>query len=77
MGDQGDPESVPDTEQCCKRSRLKDTWVLVKDFLKDQGLEKLHIDSYNHFINVEMPKILEAHRRVTSDADANWYVLIT
>lgn len=57
-----------------KGRKLRDTWVIVKDFLRDQGLEKLHIESYNNFINVEMPKILEANRRVTSDADSSWYL---
>ena len=56
------------------QSQLSDTWVIVRDFLKTQGLEKLHMDSYNNFINVEMKKILFANRRVTSDADSNWYL---
>ena len=57
-----------------KTKRVRDTWVIVKNFLRNHGLEKLHIDSYNNFINVEMPKILEANKRVTSDADNNWFL---
>ena len=36
---------------------------------------KQHIDSFNHFINVEIKKIVRAkgNEKVTCDTDPNWY----
>ncbi|XP_037499224.1 DNA-directed RNA polymerase III subunit RPC2 [Rhipicephalus sanguineus] len=38
------------------------------------GLVRHHIDSFNHFINVELKNIMRANDRVTSDADPNFYL---
>ena len=35
-------------------SSLKEKWKLVPAFIRLRGLVKQHIDSFNHFINVEM-----------------------
>ncbi|XP_055332773.1 LOW QUALITY PROTEIN: DNA-directed RNA polymerase III subunit RPC2-like [Paramacrobiotus metropolitanus] len=68
-------DSTTGTTSSDSRSpKLINTSVIVKDFLKSHGLEKLHLDSYNNFINVRMPEILRANRRVTSDADSSWYL---
>ena len=38
---------------------LRDKWRLVPHFLKLRGLMKQHIDSYDHFIGVEMKQIVQ------------------
>lgn len=39
-----------------------------------RGLVKQHIDSFNHFMNVEIKKIVEANCVVTSDVDPSFIV---
>jgi len=36
---------------------------------------KQHIDSFNHFINVDIKKIVQANRKIVCDADPNFYML--
>ena len=38
---------------------LRDKWRLVPHFLRLRGLMKQHIDSYDHFIGVEMKQIVQ------------------
>jgi DNA-directed RNA polymerase III subunit RPC2 len=47
----------------------QDKWNLLPAFLKVKGLVKQHIDSYNHFVDVELKKIIQANRIVRSDVD--------
>lgn len=51
-----------------------DKWNLVPAFLKVKGLVKQHIESFNHFVEVELQKIIEAEPIITSDIDRNFYV---
>ncbi|KAL1476497.1 hypothetical protein MTO96_018485 [Rhipicephalus appendiculatus] len=53
---------------------LSEKWKLLPAFLKVNGLVRHHIDSFNHFINVELKNIMRANERVTSDADPNFYL---
>jgi DNA-directed RNA polymerase beta subunit len=39
---------------------LEAKWKLVPAFLKVRGLMKQHIASFNHFVNVDMEKIVKA-----------------
>lgn len=50
----------------------EDKWNLLPAFLKVKGLVKQHIDSYNHFVEVELKKILEANKVVRSDVDGRF-----
>lgn len=50
----------------------EDKWNLLPAFLKVKGLVKQHIDSYNHFVDVELKKILKANKVVRSDVDPNF-----
>jgi len=34
----------------------EDLWILVENFIKERGLVKLHLDSYNEFIKKEYNK---------------------
>lgn len=47
----------------------EDKWNLLPAFLKVKGLVKQHIDSYNHFVDVELKKIMQANKTVRSDVD--------
>lgn len=35
---------------------------------------KQHIDSFNHFINVDIKKIVQANKKIVCDADPNFYL---
>lgn len=53
---------------------LEDKWKLVPAFLEIKGLVKQHIDSFNHFVNVDIKKIVQANKLVLSDADPLFYL---
>lgn len=52
----------------------RDKWNLVPAFLKVKGLVKQHIESFNHFVEVELKKIIEAEPIITSDIDPDFYL---
>ncbi|KAF2660853.1 beta and beta-prime subunits of DNA dependent RNA-polymerase [Lophiostoma macrostomum CBS 122681] len=47
----------------------QDKWNLLPAFMKTKGLVKQHIDSFNHFAEVDLKKIIAANRVVRSDSD--------
>ncbi|KAH8320546.1 hypothetical protein KR067_005238 [Drosophila pandora] len=53
---------------------LQEKWKLLPAFLQVKGLVKQHIDSFNHFINVDIKKIVRANEMVTSGADPLFYL---
>ncbi|XP_064484675.1 DNA-directed RNA polymerase III subunit RPC2-like [Ornithodoros turicata] len=53
---------------------LSEKWKLLPAFLTAQGLVRHHIDSFNHFINVEIKDIVKANEKITSDADPQFYL---
>lgn len=53
---------------------LEEKWKLVPAFLQIKGLVKQHIDSFNHFVNVDIKKIVQANKTVISDADPIFYL---
>ncbi|XP_055374306.1 DNA-directed RNA polymerase III subunit RPC2 [Condylostylus longicornis] len=53
---------------------LTEKWKLVPAFLQIKGLVKQHIDSFNHFVNVDIKKIVAANQIVLSDADPMFYL---
>uniref|UniRef100_A0A5K3EII2 DNA-directed RNA polymerase subunit beta n=1 Tax=Mesocestoides corti TaxID=53468 RepID=A0A5K3EII2_MESCO len=53
--------------------KLKNKERLVPAFLSVKGLVKLHIDSFNHFIETEIRNIVQANSRV-SVPSANWWL---
>ena len=53
---------------------VEEKWKFLPAFLKVKGLVKQHIDSFNHFINTEIKKIMKANELVTSDADPMFYL---
>lgn len=55
-------------------SNVQEKWKLVPAFLKNKGLVKQHVDSYNYFINVEIKKIVQANEKVVSHADQTFYL---
>lgn len=56
---------------------VEDKWQLLPAFLKTRGLVKQHIDSYNHFVDVELKNIIKANEKVTSDVDPKFYLKYT
>ncbi|KAF2205424.1 beta and beta-prime subunits of DNA dependent RNA-polymerase [Delitschia confertaspora ATCC 74209] len=52
----------------------RDKWNLLPAFLKVKGLVKQHIDSFNHFVDIELSKIVEANKEVRSDVDPKFYL---
>jgi DNA-directed RNA polymerase beta subunit len=48
-------------------NRLEDKWKLVPAFQRVRGLVKQHIHSFDHFVNEELKKILEANSEIRSD----------
>jgi len=53
---------------------VADKWKLLPAFLKVRGLVKQHLDSYNHFIAIDIKHIVRANELVTCDADPNFYL---
>lgn len=43
-------------------------------FLRLRGLVKAHIDSFNHFLNVDIREIIRANQLITSDVDPTFYL---
>lgn len=56
---------------------VEEKWRLLPAFLKVRGLVKQHIDSFNHFVNVDIKHIVKANEKVTCDADQNWSLRFT
>ena len=52
----------------------RDKWNLLPAFLKVKGLVKQHIESFNHFVEVELKKIIDAEPLITSDIDPDFYI---
>lgn len=52
----------------------RDKWNLLPAFLKVKGLVKQHIDSFNHFVEVELQKIVDADPWILSDVDPSFYI---
>ena len=46
-------------------------------FLQVRGLFKQHIDSFNHFVDVEMKRIILAkvNNKIVSDVDEQFYLM--
>ena len=55
----------------------RDKWNLLPAFLKVKGLVKQHTDSFNHFVDVELKKIIQAEPPITSDVDPHFYIKYT
>ncbi|EUB54999.1 DNA-directed RNA polymerase III subunit RPC2 [Echinococcus granulosus] len=61
------------TEEEATIKILRHKESLVPAFLSVKGLVKLHIDSFNHFIETEIRNIVQANNRV-SVPSANWWL---
>ena len=55
-------------------STATDKWNLLPAFLKVKGLVKQHIDSFNHFVDVELKKIINSEPLITSEIDPDFYI---
>jgi DNA-directed RNA polymerase III subunit RPC2 len=58
---------------------VEEKWKLLPHFLRLRGLMRQHIDSFNHFINVDIKQIVAArsNQEVTSEADPKFFLRYT
>ena len=58
---------------------VEEKWKLLPHFLRMRGLMRQHIDSFNHFINVDIKQIVAAksNHEVRSEADPKFYLRYT
>jgi len=54
--------------------KIEDKWKLLPAFLKIKGLVKQHLDSFNHFIEVDIKNILKANSEIRCESDPNWFL---
>lgn len=60
-----------------KIDTAQDKWNLLPAFLKVKGLVKQHIDSFDHFVNVELKKIVQANKWVRSEVNDRFWLQYT
>lgn len=58
---------------------LRDKWRVLPHFMKVRSLMRQHIDSYDHFVNVEMKQIVQSESacEIRSDYDPKFYLRYT
>jgi DNA-directed RNA polymerase III subunit RPC2 len=58
---------------------VEEKWKLLPYFLQMRGLMRQHIDSFDHFTNVDMKEIVAAksNHEVTSEADPKFFLQYT
>lgn len=56
---------------------LEEKWRLLPAYLQLKGLVKQHTDSFNHFIDYGLKKVMKANAEVRCEADPNWYLKYT
>jgi DNA-directed RNA polymerase III subunit RPC2 len=72
-----DEEKGMDMDELTKPiATVEEKWKLLPHFLRMRGLMKQHIDSFNHFIDVDMNQIVQAksNREIRSEADPSYYI---
>ncbi|KAJ3444575.1 intein-containing DNA-directed RNA polymerase iii subunit rpc2 precursor [Anaeramoeba flamelloides] len=55
-------------------NKIEDKWKLLPLFMQTRGLLRQHIDSFNHFVEVDIKKIVKANSKITCDADPSFYL---
>eukprot|EP01029_Cantina_marsupialis_P009851 TRINITY_DN22719_c0_g1_i1.p1 TRINITY_DN22719_c0_g1~~TRINITY_DN22719_c0_g1_i1.p1 ORF type:complete len:1123 (+),score=348.94 TRINITY_DN22719_c0_g1_i1:80-3448(+) len=58
-------------------SELKEKWKLIPQFLLARGVTRHHIESFDHFVNSEMPAIMNSSPEIRSDHDRNFFLQFT
>lgn len=58
---------------------VEEKWKLLPHFLRLRGLMRQHIDSFNHFVNVDMKEIVAArsNQEIRSEADPKFFLRYT
>ena len=58
---------------------VEEKWKLLPYFLRIRGLMRQHIDSFNHFTNVDIKQIVAArsNQEIRSDADPKFFLRYT
>lgn len=60
-----------------KQGALENKWRLLPSYLRAKGLVRQHLDSYNHFISVELQKILAANDTIKGETDTGYHLRYT
>eukprot|EP00055_Hartaetosiga_balthica_P008684 m.33093 g.33093 ORF g.33093 m.33093 type:complete len:1147 (-) comp6431_c1_seq1:218-3658(-) len=63
----GNKGALHGVEEILKPLSIDDKYKLLPSFLQLKGLVRQHIDSFNHFMEVDIHKIISANREVVSD----------
>ncbi|KAJ5071462.1 intein-containing DNA-directed RNA polymerase iii subunit rpc2 precursor [Anaeramoeba ignava] len=53
---------------------VEEKWKLLPLFFRTRGLLKQHIDSFNHLVNIDLKKILQANQKITCKSDPTFYM---
>ena len=75
-----DPDSemvrAKEEELAAPVATVEEKWKLLPEFLRMRGLMRQHIDSFNHFMNIEMNNIVtaESNQIIRSEADPTYYI---
>jgi DNA-directed RNA polymerase III subunit RPC2 len=58
---------------------VEEKWKLLPHFLKLRGLMRQHIDSFDHFINVDLKAIIstKSNQEIRSEADPKFFLRYT
>jgi DNA-directed RNA polymerase III subunit RPC2 len=58
---------------------VEEKWKLLPHFLRMRGLMRQHIDSFDHFVNVDIKQIVAAksNQEIRSEADPNFFLRYT
>eukprot|EP01038_Epipyxis_sp_PR26KG_P009030 gene9030-12176_t len=73
-------ESTMSFEELTKPIKnVEEKWKLLPYFLRMRGLMRQHIDSFNHFVNVDIKQIVAAqsNREIRSEADPKFFLQYT
>lgn len=72
-------ESLPVEDLAKPIKAVEEKWKLLPYFLRMRGLMRQHIDSYNHFINSDIKKIVAArsNQEIRSEADPKFFLKYT
>ena len=59
--------------------KVEEKWKLLPHFLRMRGLMRQHIDSFDHFKNVDIKQIIAARSNceIRSEADPKWFLRYT
>ncbi|EGD75318.1 RNA polymerase II [Salpingoeca rosetta] len=58
-------------------NNIEDKWRLLPSFLQLKGLVRQHVDSFNHFVEIDIHNIVKANSKIVSDVNPRVYLEYT